>query len=199
MADTPPTIELRDSAQARRYLLQGLWLSRLVPPSIESLGTSLQLALDLLAAGDPLPPLGLVSDVGQLVLEAAHHTDHAQHSELDLGLAPEIVQRYEDYVLGKLYADGGFERGATAVCRYAGTDRLRGTAWLIGRFAGRAGWEGAQLSPGVVRGLQNAPREELLAEGAASLRTEGLMPLLEELYRQITERVRHLGDVLGVE
>lgn len=198
MSDTP-TIELRDSAQARRYLLQGLWLSRLVPPSVDSMDTALQLAVELLAVGDPLPPLGMVSDVGHLVLEASRHTDHAQHHELDVGLPPEIVQRYEDYVLGKLYADGGFERGATAICRYARRDRLRGTAWLIGRFADRAGWGGVHLSPGVVRGLQNSPREETLAEGAASLRSEGLMPLLEDAYRQIIERVRHLGDVLGVE
>jgi hypothetical protein len=191
--------ELRDSAEAQRYLLQGLWLSRLVPPSVESLGTSLQLAAELLAVGDPLPPLGLVSDVGHLVLDATRHGDRAHPPTTEAGLPLETIQRYEDYVLGKLYADGGFERGATAVCRYAEKDRLRGTAWLIGRFAERSGFRGVHLSPGVVRGLQNAPREEILAKGAASLRSEGLMPLLEDVYRQIIERVRHLGDVLGVE
>jgi hypothetical protein len=194
-----PITELRDSAEARRFLLQGLWLSRLVPPSVESLGTALHLAAELLSVGDPLPPLGLVSDVGHLVLDATRHSDHGHSINTDVGLSPETIQRYEDYVLGKLYADGGFERGATAICRYAEKDRLRGTAWLIGRFADRAGWGGVHLSPGVVRGLQNSPREEILAEGAASLRTEGLMPLLQDAYRQIIERVRHLGDVLGVE
>jgi hypothetical protein len=196
---SPLIAELRSSADARRYLLQGLWLSRLLPPNVDSLGTALQLASEVLAVGDPLPPLGLVSDVGHLVLDATRYGDHAHPDSTEVGLPQETLQRYEDYVLGKLYADGGFERGATAICRYTEKDRLRGTAWLIGRFADRAGFGGVHLSPNVVRGLQSASCEEILAEGAASLRSEGLLPLLEQSYRQIIERVRHLGDVLGAE
>jgi len=194
-----PTIELRDSDQARQFLLQGLWLSRLVPPTGESLESSLQLAAELLAVGDPLPPLGFLVDVGRLVSEAAHTHSDAEAAALESALPHEVVQRYEDYVLGKLYADGGFERGATAICRYAEKDRLRGTAWLIGRFAQRAGIGGVHLSPNVVRSLLTAPREETLAAGAESLRDDGLLPLLGESYRQLIERVRHLGDVLGAE
>src|SRR5688572_12065012 len=103
MNQPAPITELRDSAVARRFALQGLWLSRLVPPSVESLSTSLHLAAELLAVGDPLPPLGLISDVGHLVLEATRHIDHAHRPELDVGLTQETIQRYEDYVLGKLY------------------------------------------------------------------------------------------------
>ena len=63
-----PSVELRDSETATAYLLQGLWLQRVRQPTVESVRAALEWALEIVAAGQLLPPIGFVADVGALAL-----------------------------------------------------------------------------------------------------------------------------------
>src|SRR5262245_21598181 len=58
------TYELRDSDQARRFLAQGLWWQRVLHPSAGTVRQVLEWALEAAAAGQPLPPVGFVADLG---------------------------------------------------------------------------------------------------------------------------------------
>ena len=55
------------ATEARRYLLEGLWLQKLHPPTPETVDLVLEWALEITASGPPSPPLGVISDMGQLV------------------------------------------------------------------------------------------------------------------------------------
>src|SRR5262245_51384805 len=63
--------ELRDPADARRYLVQGLWLQRVQGPRAAAIGPVLEWGLELAGAGEALPPLGFIADVGHIALQAA--------------------------------------------------------------------------------------------------------------------------------
>src|SRR5688500_17819901 len=55
--------ELRDQDDARRFLLQGLWLQRVVPVRrAGGVGPVLEWALEVASEGGPLPPVGFVAD-----------------------------------------------------------------------------------------------------------------------------------------
>ena len=86
------------------------------------------------------------------------------------GLPINLVRTYEDHVLGKFYADWSFGRAADALRRYEGRDRARGLAFVLDRFRERSGFAGVHFSPGVLKGLLDAPPEEVLRQGWESLR-----------------------------
>src|SRR6266511_2270759 len=107
---------LRKSDDARQFLLQGLCLQRVLPRT--TFKEPLEWALELAAAGQPLPPLCLVADLGHLALGL----DAAAHDGRDAlaipGVPNELVRRYEDHVLGKVSADWTFARAGDALRRY---------------------------------------------------------------------------------
>lgn len=199
------TTELRDPDAARRFLLQGLWMQRVRPPAVETVPRVLEWAVEIASAGGPLPALGFVGDVGHLVF-AHEDRDAAERRAIEVpGWDAADVRAYEDYVLGKLYADATFERAADAVAHYpAGRDRSRGLAFLIEQMQRRARLlkskrgGGVLLSPGILKDLLRRPAEELHAEGWDSLRG-GLDPLLLELHAGLVAAMRNVGHVLGGE
>src|SRR5262249_16701531 len=115
------------------------------------------------------------------------------------GLPAGLVRTYEDYVLGKLYADWHFERAADALRRYEGRDQDRGLAFILNQFRERSGFPGVYLSPAVIRGLRELSAEEVLSRGWESLRRDGLMPEFVPLYEVLIAAVRHTAEVLGNE
>jgi hypothetical protein len=191
--------ELRDGDQARRFLLEGLWLQRVLAPTTPTVSVSLRWALEAASAGQPLPPLGFVADLGHVALGQ----DQGPRSVRDVlgsaGLPAGLVRTYEDYVLGKLYADWHFERASDAVRRYQGRDQDRGLAFILNQFRERSGFPGVWLSPAVIRGLRELPPEEVLNRGWDTLTNDGLMPLLAELYEGLIAAARRTGEVLGNE
>lgn len=189
--------ELRDSETARTWLMQGVWLQRLGPVQVSSLADPLACALALAAADEPIPPLGFIADVIRLI--EGRTTTEADRPIQPSGLPAEAVRAYEDYVLGKLYADASFERASIAVCRYDASDRMKAIAWLLARLSERSGSGGLLISPSVTRSLQNMVAEDVLAQGAASLEQEGLLPLLVDGYQHLTQAVRNVGQVLSSE
>src|SRR5688572_149715 len=106
--------ELRNLDKARRFVAEGLWLQRAVPPTAESVRQALGWAMEVAGSGHPLPPVGFVSDLGHVALgaDAGHRPRHPLEVP---GWPPTLARQYEDHVLGKLYADWAFERAGNAL------------------------------------------------------------------------------------
>lgn len=190
-------VELRDSDAAKMYLIQGVWLQRLSPTTAESIKRPLACALSLAAADCAVPPAGFVADVIRLAL--GERISGRLQTIIQNDLPPEKVRAYEDYVLGKLYADASFERASVAICRYEEADRLKAIAWMIGRLSERIGFGGVTVSPSVARNLQGIAPEEVVLQGGESLGVHGLTPMLEEAYDQLIHSIRAVGEVLSAE
>ncbi|MBL8792955.1 MAG: hypothetical protein JNM56_03555 [Planctomycetia bacterium] len=192
-------VELRDPEQARLFLLEGAQLQRVAPPTASSLRNSLEWALEAASAGQPLPPLGFIADLGLVAFGLDQGMRGARDSLGGAGLPAGLARSYEDHVLGKLYADWNFERASDALRRYQGRDRARGLAFVLGQFRERAGFPGVYLSPGVIRGILETPLDDALVRGGETLLRDGLMPILPELYEALIAAARRLADVLGPE
>ncbi len=191
------THELRDLDAARQFVVQGLWLQRFAPPAAAGVRPALEWALEVAAGGQPLPPVGFVADLGHVLLGSdrdARPRDAAGQPGLPGGLA----RTYEDLVLGKVYADWTVERAGDALRRYHGRDRARGVAFVVNQFRERAEVGGVLLSPAVLKGLLDAPADEVLSRGWDSL-GRGVQPLLVELYEGLIAAARRVAEVLGPE
>ncbi len=193
-------VELRDSDLARRFLLQGLWLQRVLPPRPERLRPVLDWALEIAGSGQPLPPVGLVADLGHRALRLDEGSRTPGRADEVPGLPHALTRMYEDYVLGKAFADSSFERAGDALRRYAvGREQARGLAFLVNQFSARADFGGVLLSPNVIKALQREAAEALLAEGRWQLQNDGPLPLLVELYAALGTAARWLAEMLGPE
>jgi hypothetical protein len=191
-------VELRDLDQARRFLLEGLWVQRVLPPTAVTVKPALEWALEIAAAGQPLPPIGVIADLGNVAF-ALDQGLRAQRDNPVRGLAAGLARTYEDHVLGKVYADWNFERAGDALRRLQGRDRARGLAFVVNQFRERAGFAGVLLSPAVIKGLLELAPDEALARGWETLARDGISPLLPELYEDLIASARRLADVLGPE
>src|SRR5262249_19608754 len=150
---------------------------------------ALRWALEVASAGHPLPPVGFVADVGHAALGADWEAKAGREAVHVPGLPPGLGREYEDYVLGKLYADWTFARAGDALRRYQGEEQernqARGLAFLLDQFRTRAEFAGVELSPGVIKALLEGPPQEALGLGWESLERDGLHPLLGELYESL--------------
>lgn len=188
-------VELRDPAAVRQFLTQGLWCQRMLPVRAEHVAGILDWALAIASEGEPLPPLGFIADVGHMIFRA---TTNIAADNAPIGL-PSLTRSYEDYVLGKLFADSSFERAGDALRPYPAADRARGLAFLVNQIRQRAGFEGVLLSPGTIKSLRDADPQELLRDGFDSIEQFGMMPLLANLYEQLIREIRNAANVLGSE
>ncbi len=194
--------EIHEAAEARRFLAQGLWLQRVSAPVASAVGPALRWAMEVVSSGDPLPPVGVVADVGHLVLGTDHDAEASptRHGPREVpGWPAGLARRYEDLVLGKLHADGSIARASDALTRYRGRDRGRGLAFVLDQLRRRAGVGGVLLNPASVKAALEVPPDELLAAGWDSLTSDGLMPVLPALYERWVEAVREMPDALGPE
>ena len=146
--------ELRNGDQARRFLLEGLWLQRVSPPTATTVMTGLRWALEIASAGQPLPPIGFAVDLGLVALAQDHGARAQRAGTAAVGLAPGQARAYEDYVLGKLYADWTFERAGDALRRYQGRDRGRGLAFLVNQVEPNRNYQKSDLLQ-LIRILKN--------------------------------------------
>jgi hypothetical protein len=189
--------ELRVLDDARQFVEQGLWLKRVVSPSAAMVRPTLEWSLELAAGGQPLPPVGLVADVGHLLLDGDREAQLRRDAANVPGIPGSLMRSYEDLLLGKLFIDRTIERAADAVRRYRGRDRARGVAFVVNQMRERAGFGGVLLSPAVIRGLLESPADEILARGWDSLGRGAA--LLTDLYREMTAAGRQMADALGPE
>ena len=124
-------VELRDAASAREYLLQGFWFQRVLKPTAAGMKPALEWALEVASSGQPLQPLGFLADLGSIAF-AAETGKLAKDAPAIPGWP--AARNYEDFLLGKIYADWTFERAAEALRRYSGHDRAKGLAYVVKQF-----------------------------------------------------------------
>lgn len=193
------SVELRDSAEARPFLVQGLWLQAVSKPVPESVRPALDWALEILAGGNPLPPIGFVADLGNLAFGVARNLQRGKDA-IDLPGWPQTLARsYEDHVLGKALADWTLERGFDALARYNGRDRAKGLDYIVRQIRERANLGGVLFSPAILRSLRDVPASELLAQGYESFTNNGPMPLLVTQYEQLVRGFRGTAELLAPE
>jgi hypothetical protein len=192
-------VELRDLDAARQFILQGLRLQRALPPSAATVGPGLRWSLEIAASGLPLPPIGFVTDLGHILL-GHDRTERAVRTANDaVGLPGGLARAYEDFVLGKCYADASVERAGAVVRRLTGRDQNRAVAFVTEQFCNRAEVGGVLLSPAVIKSLAEAGADDLIGRGWESLQRTGLMPLLAKLYAGLVTGSRRVADVLSPE
>ena len=191
-------VELRDLDAARGYVLQGLWLQRIVRPTAALVRPALEWALEIASAGNPLPPVGFVADLGNVVYGLDRGRQTKEHVEVP-GWPHTLARSYEDHVLGKVYADWTFERATDALRRYTGRDQAKGLAYVVKQIRDRAKLGGVELPPAVLRGMLSSSGEELLAQGYELLARDGPLPLLVTQYESLVSAARRLAEVLGPE
>lgn len=191
-------VEVRDLAQARAYLLQCLWLQRVVVPSAVQVRIILEWAQEIAASGQPLPPIGFVADLGNLVF--GHDYGRHAHDTVEVpGWSHILARSYEDHLLGKIYSDWTFERATDALRRYTGRDQAKGLAYVVKQLRERGQIGGVELSPAIIRGLLTTSGDELLREGYELLSIEGPMPLIVRQYEGLVSAARRMAEVLGAE
>ncbi len=190
--------ELKNPDDARAYLLQSLWMQRVLRPAPTYLRSILEWAIEISSAGDALPPLGFVADIGAIItgLDGGRHgTDHLEVP----GWPHTIARNYEDHVLGKVYADWSFERATDAIRRFTGRDRAKGIAYVIKQIRERGRIGGIELSPAVIRGLLTLSGDEVLNQGYELLERDGPMLLLVKQYELLMSAARRMAELLGPE
>lgn len=192
---------IRDSFDARRFLVQGLWWQRVLPPTATTVRTVLGWAKEAAGGGQALPPIGFVADLGHVTFGEDWENRGGKDTGTSVPNLPiNLVRTYEDHVLGKIYADWTFGRASDALRQYGkGREQARGLAYFLGQFRERARYDGAEMSLGVLNTLLEVPPEELLAEGYESMRTDGPHPLLPALYESLIQASRRTAEVLGPE
>ncbi len=191
-------VELRDLDQARRFLLQGLWLQRVSRPRAGTMDSALSWALEIISSGQPVPGMGVIVDVGLCAFPGAAQRKRESFPEIP-GLPKGLLRTYEDYVLGKIYGDFTFERASAALQQYKGRDQARGLAYVIQQFRSRADFLGVLFSPAVLKTLSREHPERILAEGWESLLRDGVMPLVIEAYESLIGAARRIAELLGPE
>jgi hypothetical protein len=191
--------ELRDLEQARRFLLEGLWLQRVTAPTAATVRPALEWALEVAAGGQPLPPVGFLADLGHAALGSGEGARSGRETAQPIGFPGGLGRTYEDHVLGRVYADWQFERAGDALRRYHGRDRARGLAFVVNQMRDRAGFPGVYLGPAVIKGILEIAPEEVLARGWDSLARDGALPLLVDMYQALIAATRRTADLLGAE
>ncbi len=154
--------------------------------------------MEIVSDGSPLPPVGFVADVGHVAFGSLRSSDLTRLPSIE-GLEHTITRRYEDYVLGKLFADISFERAGDALLRYSGRDRNRGLAYIVNQQRLRCGFGGAVLSPAVIKALKQIPGDELCEQAWQCLDDEGLSVNLLADYESLIAAIRNVGELLGAE
>jgi hypothetical protein len=191
--------ELRDSDEARRFLLQGLWWQRVTAPRPSSVRDTLEWALEIASAGQEIPPPGFLADLGHIAFGQDHEAPAGRDALAVPALPITLLRTYEDHVLGKFYADWTFSRAGDALRRYKGRDQSRGLAFLYQQFARRSGFHGVRLSPGVIKTALETPPDEVHRQGWESLEREGLQAALAPQYEMLIAAARRTAEVLGRE
>jgi vWA domain found in the FtsH ternary systems/N-terminal helical region fused to the FtsH ternary system vWA domain len=191
-------VELRDLDAAREYVVQGLWLQRVLRPTAATVKPALSYALEIASEGHPLPPIGFVADLAAVALGTDSGKWSKGHEEIP-GWPHTLTRSYEDHLLGKLYADWTFERASDALRRYQERDRVKGLAYIVKQFRSRGRLGGVEMSPAVFRSLLSLNPEELLAQGYESLSRNGPLPLLHDQYEELVKAARRMAEVLDPE
>jgi len=186
-------VDVRDIEEARLCLLQSLACRRLA--SKTSMWTAMQIAYELASESRPILPVGFIADFCHLL------NDHPEEDQKP-GFSPLASlqqQRYEDLVLGKLYVDGTFERCGLHLSRYVKRDRIKALAYALHRVQARHELSSMAINPTVIRPLHRMTASELQAAANESVQTSELSKTVLDSVESLTNSMRNVGDLLGLE
>jgi hypothetical protein len=191
------TVEIRDRAVAERWLAGGLCLMRLGHPTASELNAASPWLLAALSEMAALPPPGVVTDVGRLLLGGGFELTAAPplpSSDVRLRAA---VRGYEDQILGRLAADPRLEAATDAVAKLPPSLQPAAVALVVAHLVERLHFQaGAAISPGLARRLAARPAEEVLRQGFDTLReSTEIVSQLAEGYEELT-RAAHKARAL---
>ncbi|MCS7269544.1 MAG: hypothetical protein NZ703_00530 [Gemmataceae bacterium] len=185
--------EIRQMEEATRYLLEGLWWSRVAQPLEEPavLTTALEWAQLLVAEGMPLPPLSFVVDVGLLASGRWWQGGRPVGSDISAPTAA-LLRAYDDRLLTRLSLDPAFEQAAAALARYHTSERPRALAFLLKQLARHLHLGGATLSLEVLRSLLQRSQQMPLHQFGPTPPPTDMSPFLQQLYTDMLQTVRRL-------
>jgi len=181
-------IELTDPEPARRYLAQGLCLTRAASHKPAAVRQSLQWILEVAAGGAPLPAPALIADLG--VIAIGLDRDTRRNDPPVLAPVAGLLRTYEDHVLGRLDSDATIARAADVLRKLKGRDQSRGVAFVVEQFRQRANAPGVFVSPSVVKSLAELAPDEAVRMGWDSLSNVGLEPSLKEATESLVRAAR---------
>ena len=190
-------MRLRSREVATRWIAAGHSLTRLSKGLGQDTRGLPEWIAELLAEHGSLPPVGVVTDMGQLfaglpLMEAVPLP--AVNPRLRTAL-----RAYEDHVLGRMAASPLFEATRDAFSALPPELRSRATTILVQRFLERIGFEGgASLSLGLVREVIRAPRNETIAAGLEALNESGeVVERIASSLEELTSKSRRCAVLLN--
>lgn len=190
-------IELRDLDAARDFVLQSAMLQRVGEPRSGGLRAALEWSLVIAASGQPLPPVGFVGDLGQILCGSECDWRPRRRSTDPVGLPAGVARAYEDLVLGHCVIDESLARAGVVIRRLDERQRGRGIAFVVQQFRERSPFGGVLLSPGVIKTILELADADLVQRGWSSLRAGGMMPMIADLYAGLIAAIRRRGEVLA--
>ena len=192
-------IEITDALRARQFLLETWGLARGDTLTAHRLRDAMRVALELASDGEPVVPLGFISD---LVVALRGFESSEPADENDVWTTPvvdaSLVRRYEDYVLGKFAADMSLERAADELRKYKERDLDRALAYVIQQIQQRTRLPCVHIGPATIKALLSTSTAVLQAEFHQSL-ARGMTPATCQLWDELIQAVRNCGELLGAE
>lgn len=188
-----------DPTNARVYLIESLLISRVELPSPEQFRLAFEVALHIANSGNTIPPLGLLMDLRQVLLDYPNVRPRTRTDSDEHLFDADLIRFYEDYVLGKFLVDRSMERASDAICHYALEDQPKGVAFVAERVLDRCHFIGLNCNPALLRSLSLEQPENLLAEARDQITKHGVQATLDEHFRKLIHAIRQFGDVLGNE
>src|SRR5579871_1606112 len=137
-----------------------------MPPTAATVRPAMEWAIEAASAGQSLPPIGFISDLGHAALGLDLESRQARNAVVVPSVPINLLRTYEDHVLGKIYADWTFTEASDALRRYQGPEQARnqarGLAFLLNQFQERSEFPGVEMSPSIIRAALDTSAEDLL-------------------------------------
>ena len=194
------TWEIRHIEEGIRYLLEGLWLARVIPPPQDAatVAAVLDWATRLVAEGAPLPPLSFVSDVG--LMASGHIWSGRRHGLATLTeIEKHLTHAYEDRFLARIPLDRAFDRAIAAIARYTAAERPKAIAFLLKQLAAHLQLGGAYLSLETIRRLQTMTKQMTLSQIFDQYPFDAMSQIMRDLYADLIQSLRRVPFLLPEE
>lgn len=142
---------------------------------------------------DTPPPLGIVLDVGRLLLgeRLATWSGASTGRQLD-----RVLQDYAEHLVGRLIQDPHLEAAASAVLRLPEARRRDAIATIVDKLARRLDMPFPVLPRASLRHLLSQPEEELWALGDVALDDPDIARALAEQIGDLAHQARRTGRLL---
>lgn len=142
---------------------------------------------------DAPPPLGIVLDVGRMLIGERLPTWSGASTGRELD---RVLQDYAEHVVGRLIQDPHLEPAVSAVLRLPEERRRSAIATIIDKLGRRLGMPFPILPRASLRHLLSRPEDELWAMGDAALGDPEIAQVLSEQLGDLAQRARRTGMLL---